>query len=129
MILNQGIGGIGCIEKLMVDRIVLTIGMGVSSVPAREVMARSSNSAAIKKSLVSVMGTFWSPRESSQNWTMDLDTGFLALAEKILTWIPLSRNKRRRFTIVGMSRPCGSPGAGNSTRVPSKSNPTQYWFI
>jgi len=107
---------------------VLTIGRGVSSSPAREVMARSSMIQAREKSLVSVMSMV-SPRESSQDWTIALEYGFPALAEKILQVIPWERNSLSRFTMVSMSSPWVRPLDGGPTRVPSKSNPIQYWFM
>ena len=107
---------------------VLTTGMGVSSVPAREVMARSSMIQAREKSFLSVMSMV-SPRESSQDWTIALEYGFPALAEKILQVIPWERNSLSRFTMVSMSSPWVRPLDGGPTRVPSKSNPIQYWFI
>jgi hypothetical protein len=107
---------------------VLIVSSGVSSSPAREVTARSSMIQAREKSFLSVicMSMLW---YSSQSWTMALDAGFPALADKIFTCLPFSMKRRRRLTIVGMSRPYGSPGPGNSTSTPSKSNPTQYLFI
>ena len=89
----------GSIWKFRVERMVFMVSIGVISCPRREVMARSSNSAAILKSFLSVIGVPASPFESSQFWTIWVEYGFPARAVKIRQGILLERKRRSRSTM------------------------------